>query len=106
MTAQNEKLCWIPPPPRSRHPPPRSRYPLGQGISPLGAGTPPGEGTPCREQVPPPQQTATIADGTRSTGMHMLCKCYKFMNQIMFVSRPRNKIQRVAIWVRMTQLAK
>ena len=64
------------PPPRTRHPPgpdpPRTRQPPGPdpprtGHPPPGTSPPPGAGTP-------PQQMATIADGTHPTGMH---SCYK-----------------------------
>ena len=55
-------------------PPPWDQTPLGPGTPlssrhPPGTRHTPGPGTP-RHQVPPRQQTATVADGTHPTGMH------------------------------------
>ena len=57
-----------------RHPPgTRGRHP-----HPLGpeADTPPGRN--------PPQQTATVADGTHLTGMHTCCHCIQTIQQNIF----------------------
>ena len=56
------------PPPDQANPPrpgtpPQTRYTLQDQVHSPGPGTPP-------DQVPPPQQTATVADGTHPTGMH------------------------------------
>ena len=42
----------------------------GQPQCMLGYHHPPGAGIPTRSRHPPPQQTATVADGTHPTGMH------------------------------------
>ena len=69
---------------QTRYTPTRTRYPLWPG-TPLDqvhlpgtryTPTPPGPGTPPspRDQVHPPNDTATAADGTHPTGMH---SCYE-----------------------------
>ena len=81
-------------PPRTRPDHPRSRHPLPLGPdqtpppqdqAPLSEQTPSTLGpdpTPTREQVPPqdqtrpPQQMATVADGTHPTGMHSCFMCF------------------------------
>ena len=56
-------------PPGTDTPPPEQATPLGAGTP--WEQTPPGADTPPREQAPPPpQQTATVADGTHRTGMY------------------------------------
>ena len=77
-------------PPRTRHPPeqtlppradtpPQSRPPRSRPL--LGPGTLRDQASPHRDQAPslprdqapPRQQTATVADGTHPTGMHSCC---------------------------------
>ena len=67
--------CWDTPPwadtPPSKHPPrqtPPGQTPLGRQ-PPLC--TPPRQTSPLGR--PPPQQTATVSDGTHPTGMHSCC---------------------------------
>ena len=75
--------CWdtLPPgadiPPQSRHPREQTHTPPPlEQTPPPGADTPPGAETHPPEQTlpwrrhPPPQDTATDADGTHPTGMH------------------------------------
>ena len=64
--------------PMGRHTPrqtPLGRHPHGH-TPPLGQ-TPPSPGRqPLGRHLPPPQQTATAADGTHPTGMHSCTKLF------------------------------
>ena len=102
-------------PPGSRHPP-GTRHPSGADTpleqAPPRAGTLPGAdttpsrhpsprpGTP-REQTPfpgtrhpPPQQTATVADGTHPTGKHSCCinVCTSLLHDVIHVKFMPNRI--------------
>ena len=81
--------------PQSRHPSPWSRAPqtrhLPQTRYVPGADTPPAAGTP-----PLPEQTATVADGTHTTGMHS-CSLMCFTGSSNFFFRFRFSVAPIII---------
>ena len=88
LSTGGEYLGRYPPGPGNSPPPgpgtpPGTRYTPWDQVHPPGPNTPPrtkytpwdqvhhpGRATPPRDQVPPPPETATVADGKHPTGMH------------------------------------
>ena len=86
-------------PPWSRHPQsrhtPGSRHNTKKAPLPHPTRHPPGADTLPRDQAPsPPQQTATVADGTHPTGKHSCCinVCTSLLHDVIHVKFMPNRI--------------